>query len=56
MDDYLIATSSTIELHQQATHKLLDLIKKHDLFIKLEKCMEKCMWDCGSHHALIIWG
>ena len=39
MDDYLIATSSSINLHRQATHDLLDLIKQHDLFIKPEKCV-----------------
>ena len=39
MGDYLIATSSTINLHRQATHELLDLIEKHDLFIKPEKCV-----------------
>ena len=39
MDDYLIATSSTIELHWQVTHELLDLIKEHDLFINPEKCV-----------------
>ena len=39
MDDYLIATSSSIDLHWQATHNLLDLIKQHDLFIKPEKCI-----------------
>ena len=39
MDDYLIATSSSIELHRQATHDLLDLIEQHDLFIKPEKCV-----------------
>ena len=39
MDDYLIATSSSLELHRQATHDLLDLIEQHDLFIKLEKCV-----------------
>ena len=39
MDDYLITTSSTIELHGQATHELLDLIEEHDLFIKPEKCV-----------------
>ena len=39
MDDYLITTSSSIDLHWQATHDLLDLIKQHDLFIKPEKCV-----------------
>ena len=39
MDNYLIATSSSIELHRQATHDLLDLIEQHDLFIKPEKCV-----------------
>ena len=39
MDDYLIATSSSIELHQQATYDLLDLIEQHSLFIKPEKCV-----------------
>ena len=39
MDDYLIATSSSIDLHRQATHDLLDLIEQHDLFIKPEKCV-----------------
>ena len=39
MDNYLIATSSSIDLHRQVTHDLLDLIEQHDLFIKLEKCV-----------------
>ena len=44
MDNYLIATSSSIDLHRQATHDLLDLIEQHDLFIK----PEKCVWE-ASH-------
>ena len=52
MDDYLITTSSSIDLHQQATHDLLDLIKQHDLFIK----PEKCVWEapCVNYLGLIL--
>ena len=55
MDDYLIATSSSIELHWQATHDLLDLIKQHDLFIKPEKGSPHGQFQQQSNKSVHFW-
>jgi hypothetical protein len=38
MDDIIIGTSSSIAHHTAAGHDVLDLLKEHDLFVKLSKC------------------
>ena len=38
MDGIIISTSSTIEAHTAAVHDVLDLLKEHDLYLKLAKC------------------
>ena len=37
MDDVLIASKDK-KKHQEATHKLLDILEANDLFLKPEKC------------------
>ena len=37
MDDILVF-SATLEEHQQTVNKVLEILHKHDLFLKLEKC------------------
>ena len=38
MDDILVASRNR-EKHRQATHKLLEILEKNDLFLKPEKCV-----------------
>ena len=38
MDDVLVASKDK-KKHQQATHKLLDILEANDLFLKPEKCV-----------------
>ena len=38
MDDILIATSTSLQDHRDATHDVLDLLQEHDLFLKKKKC------------------
>src|SRR5882762_1105785 len=44
MDDILIATSTTLVEHSDAVHAVLDLLRKHNLYLKLEKCV----WEAAS--------
>ena len=38
MDDILIATSTSLQDHRDATHDILDLLQEHNLFLKKKKC------------------
>ena len=38
MDDILIATSTSLQDHRDATHDILDLLHEHNLFLKKKKC------------------
>ena len=44
MDNILIATSTSLQDHRDATHDVLDLLQKHDLFLK----KKKCRWEVDS--------
>ena len=44
MDDILIAMSTSLQDHRDATHDVLDLLQKHDLFLK----KKKCRWEVDS--------
>ena len=44
MDDILIATSTSLQDHRDATHDVLDLLQEHDLFLK----KKKCQWEVDS--------
>ena len=37
MDDILIATKDNIQFHEKCIHRMLEKLKKHDLYLKLEK-------------------
>ena len=39
MDDMLIHTNDSLEVHRTAVHQVLDKLAKHDLFLKPEKCL-----------------
>jgi hypothetical protein len=39
MDDILIATNDNEELHKRIVHEVLDLVKREDFFLKLNKCL-----------------
>ena len=39
MDDILVATKDDQEFHNQCVHWMLKKLKKHDLYLKLEKCI-----------------
>ena len=51
MDDVLVASRNQ-KKHQQATHKLLDILEANDLFLK----PEKCIWEqpCVDYLGLIL--
>ena len=38
MDDMLIHTPEDVKLHCRCVHRILDKLRKHDLFLKPEKC------------------
>ena len=44
MDDILIATSTSLQDHRDATHDVLDLLQEHNLFLK----KKKCCWEVNS--------
>ena len=44
MDDILIAMSSSLKDHRDATHDVLDLLQEHNLFLK----KKKCRWEVDS--------
>ena len=44
MDDILIATSTSLHDHRDATHDVLDLLQEHNLFLK----KKKCRWEVDS--------
>ena len=44
MDDILIATSTSLQDHRDATHDVLDLLQQHNLFLK----KKKCHWEVDS--------
>ena len=39
MDDILIHTEDNLELHHKLVHQVLDTLRKHDLYLKPEKCL-----------------
>ena len=39
MDDILVATKDNQEFHNQCVHWMLEKLKKHDLYLKPEKCI-----------------
>ena len=39
MDDNLVATKDDQEFHNQCIHQMLEKLKKHDLYLKPEKCV-----------------
>jgi hypothetical protein len=39
MDDLLIHTPNNIAEHRRCVHRVLDKLRKHDLFLKPEKCL-----------------
>ena len=39
MDDILVATKDDQEFHDQCIHQMLKKLKKHDLYLKPEKCI-----------------
>jgi len=39
MDDILIHTDNNLANHRQCVHRILDKLKKHDLYLKPEKCL-----------------
>jgi hypothetical protein len=41
MDDMLIHTDDNLPLHWKCVHWVLDKLKEHDLYLKLEKCLFK---------------
>ena len=44
MDDILIAMSTSLQDHRDATHDVLDLLQEHNLFLK----KKKCRWEVNS--------
>ena len=38
MDNILISTKDNIQLHEKCIHRMLKKLKKHDLYLKPEKC------------------
>ena len=38
MDDILIATKDNIQFHEKCIHRMLEKLKKHNLYLKLKKC------------------
>ena len=43
MDNILIATKDDIQFHEKCIHRMLEKLKKHDLYLKPEKCaFEQC--------------
>ena len=39
MDDMLIHTKKDVQLHRKLVHHVLDKLRRHDLFLKPEKCL-----------------
>ena len=43
MDNLLIATKDDLQFHKKCIHRILEKLKKHDLYLKPEKCaFEQC--------------
>ena len=41
MDDILVATKDDIQFHKKCVHRMPEKLKKHDLYLKPEKCTFK---------------
>ena len=39
MDDILVATKDNLEFHERCIHWMLEKLKKHNLYLKPEKCI-----------------
>jgi RNase H-like domain found in reverse transcriptase/Integrase zinc binding domain len=39
MDDMLIHTKKDVQLHRKLVHRVLDKLRRHDLFLKPDKCL-----------------
>ena len=51
MDDILIHTNDNRPNHRKCIHRILDKLKKHDLYLK----PEKCLFEQEEMHG-IPWG
>ena len=41
MDDILVATKDNLQFHKKCVHRILEKLKKHNLYLKPEKCIFK---------------
>ena len=41
MDNILVATKDDLQFHEKCVHQMLEKLKKHDLYLKPEKCVFK---------------
>ena len=41
IDNILVATKDNLQFHERCIHRMLEKLKKHDLYLKLEKCTFK---------------
>ena len=41
MDDILVTTKDDLQFHEKCVHRMLEKLKKHDLYLKPEKCVFK---------------
>ena len=41
MDNVLVATKDDLQLHKKCVHRMLEKLRKHDLYLKPEKCIFK---------------
>ena len=39
MDDVLMATKDDLQFHEKCIHRMLEKLKRHDLYLKPEKCI-----------------
>ena len=39
MDDILVATKDNLQFHETCIHQMLEKLKKHNLYLKPEKCV-----------------
>ena len=41
MDDILVTTKDDLQFHEKCVHRMLENLRKHNLYLKLEKCTFK---------------
>ena len=39
MDNILVATKDNLQFHEKCMHQMLEKLKRHDLYLKPEKCV-----------------